>query len=144
MLAQPLDKLDEDVAREAVADDDVGFARDKVVTLDVADEVEVAVLEQLVGLLGNTVALALFRAVAEYGNGGLGYAEGGLGVDRAHDRELEEVLGGAVRIRPEVNDEAVGGDGKAGATSGALDALQAAQHDRARHETSAAVASSDH
>ena len=61
-LDDPFADLQRDVAGEAVADDDVGFAGVDVAALDVADESHRRRLEQLVRLARQLVALALFFA----------------------------------------------------------------------------------
>ena len=62
---QALEELDDDVAQDRVADDDVGEVVDDVLALDVADEVEVRLVEQLGRLLDPGVALALLLADRE-------------------------------------------------------------------------------
>ena len=61
-LDQALADLERDVAREAVAHDHVGAAREELARLEVADEVQGGLLEQRVRLADQVVALARFLA----------------------------------------------------------------------------------
>ena len=64
-LDRPLERLQRDVAREAVADDDVGLAVEQVAALGVAGEVEIARGEQLVRLERELVPLLRLLADRE-------------------------------------------------------------------------------
>src|SRR3954470_11117554 len=67
-LERALHRLERDVAREAVRDDDVRMPGHEVTTLDVADEPRLAG-EQRMGLLAELVALARLLAVGEQPHG---------------------------------------------------------------------------
>ena len=61
---QALEELDDDVAQDRVADDDVGKVRVEVLALDVADEVQVRLVDQLGRALDPRIALPLLLADA--------------------------------------------------------------------------------
>ena len=90
-LDQPFAHLQRDVAGEAVADDHVGVAGVDVAPFDVADEVDRRVLEQLVRLARQIVALALFLADREQADARRLEPERDARVGRAHHRELHEM-----------------------------------------------------
>ena len=108
-LRHRLVELEQHVADEAIADDDVERAArasrgQDVTPFDVADEVEPRTREQLVRFLHGRVPLLGFLAVAQQSDRGLGAAEDVLGVDGAEPRELHELLGGAIDVRARVDE----------------------------------------
>lgn len=121
------------VADEAVADDDVSAAVEKVAAFNVAEEVaEMAAVEgaeEGEGFAGKGVALAVFFADGEEAGAGVGDAEDALGVDLAHEGELDEVLGVGVDVGTDVEQGAggAGGGGKDGGEGGAVDAGEGAE-----------------
>ena len=104
-LDDPLRDLEGDVPGEAVADDDVGDAGEQVLALDVADEAQGRRLEPVEGLAHEVVALALFLADAHQADPGVLQADDRLHEDLAHDRELDEVVGLAVGVGPDVDEQ---------------------------------------
>ncbi len=101
---RPFEQLEREVAGEAVGDDDVGRAPQEVPALSVSLEVDARrVAEQLVGLDRHLVALLGLLADREQADGRVRAAEDLLGEDRAHRRELNEVLGPAVGVRAGVD-----------------------------------------
>src|SRR6187431_502300 len=91
-LDHALRELEDDVAGEAVADHDIGSSAKDVAALHVADEVEPRLLrEQRVTRLSKFVPLRAFLADVQEADPRLLPAENVLGVDRAHDRELDHV-----------------------------------------------------
>ena len=83
-LARALDALEHDVAAVAVGDDHIAAARERGVGLDVADEVEVALLAGLlkagVGLMTEGVALARLGANVQKSDARLHDAEHLFGI----------------------------------------------------------------
>ena len=102
---RPLDGLERDVAREAVGDEDVGGALEDVAALGVAAEVEVGRGQQRVRLERELVPLLRLLADREKPHLGPRDAEDLLREDRAHRRELEQVLGAAVGVRTSVDQD---------------------------------------
>ena len=120
-LDDALGDLEGDVPGEAVADDDVGDAGEQVLALDVADEAQGRLLEPVEGLLDEVVALALLLADAHQSDPGVLQADDRLHEDLAHDGELDEVVGLAVGVGPDVEEQGLplerrgrGGPGPAG------------------------------
>ena len=110
-LGETLAELEDDVADEAVADDDIHLAGVDVAALDVADEVEAegrrGGLDQLMRLLRQLVALGLFFAVGEQADAGMLYAEDAAHVGVAHDGELEQIGRLAVGVGAHVEHQRV-------------------------------------
>ena len=96
-LDQPFADLQRDVAGEAVADDDVDVAGVDVAPLDVADEVDRRVLEQLVRLARQLVALALFLADRQQPDARRRAAEGDARVRRTHHARTARGAAGGTR-----------------------------------------------
>jgi hypothetical protein len=107
-----LEELDDNVADEAIADDDVGPVSDHVVRLDVADEMQVRGGQLGVRLAGLLVPLVDLLADVQQADPRVLHAEDVLGKDRAHGRELDEVVGLGVHVGADVeqHDRAGGGD----------------------------------
>ena len=97
-----LGELEEDVADEAIADDDVGLVGKDIGAFNVADEVEAAFLEDGEGFLDLAVALAVFAADAEEADGGIIDAEELADEDAAHNGEAHELLGTTVDVAADV------------------------------------------
>ena len=130
-----LDRLEQDVADETVADDHVGFPFEDVVAFDVAAKGDRRIAaEPLEGLLGDAVALEILLADAQQAHRRARLPEDGLGVQAAHQGELLELDFVAVRVRPRVDEQNRTSDGgQDGADGGALDAGDAPQdEDRGR------------
>ena len=104
-----LERLQRDVPREAVADDDVGgAARGGRAPRRSRCSAASAPLEELVRLADEPVALLRLLADREERDPRLANAERLLGEERAHVRELEQVLGAGVRVRAAVDQDASG------------------------------------
>jgi hypothetical protein len=105
-LGHTLEHLEDDVADEARADDDVGRAARDVDALDVADEVELGRLgEELVGLGDRRRPLARLGAVGQQRHPGPRVARDRRRVGGAHEREADQVLGTDLEGRAHVEDE---------------------------------------
>ena len=105
----PSSSFSVDVPGEAVGDEDVGRAAQHVAALGVAGEVEAlgASREQRVRLERELVALLGLLADREQAaRAGRSTSRISCGEDRAHDRELEQVLGPAVGVRAGVDQDA--------------------------------------
>jgi hypothetical protein len=108
----------------------------KVAPLDVADEVQAAVIvEQLGGLLDRLVALALLLADGEQRDARILDAENPLCVDGAHVRELVEIVAARVHVRADVEqDERARLRHHLNRQSGAIDPWQSTElENRRRH-----------
>ena len=107
----------------------------QVLALDVALEAQVRRVEQLGRALDPGVALALLLADRQERDARLGDAQHALGEDRAHPRVLDEVLGGRVGVRADVEQDHRPADGDhLDGERRAVDAGQAAEaQDRGGH-----------
>src|SRR6185437_1658275 len=90
-------ELEHDVADEAVADDDIdraaaAAAGENVAAFDVAGEVEVRRLEQLVRILDGGIALFRLFADAQQSHRGIGAIEDVFGVHGAYPCELHQFV----------------------------------------------------
>ena len=134
-VRHPLHRLDDDVAGEAVGDDDVGDVRGDMLPLYVADEVEVALGQQGVGLLGQRTPLRLLFADVQQRHPGPFHLPRPLHVGRGHLGELHQVAGLAVRVGADVQENGeLAGEGHEAHQGGPRDALDAAQvHDGSGH-----------
>ena len=94
--------LQDDVADEAVGDDDVADALVDVAAFDVADELvlERAVAEQVVRFLGEVVPLVFLGADVHQADLRLVALENVLGEDAAHDAVLKQVLRLGMTLAP--------------------------------------------
>ena len=101
---EALEELDHHVADDRVAHDDVGHEPRQVLALDVADEVEVRLVEQLRRARDAGVALALLLADREQGHPRPHHAQHVLAEDGAHPRVLRQVLRGGVGVRADVQE----------------------------------------
>src|SRR6202140_596757 len=107
-LCSTLGGLDQDVAAEAVRDDDIGLAFEDVLAFDVADEIDPFELaEQWFGRLHQLVALAGLLAVAEQRHPRRLDTHQPVGVDAPHQRVLGEMLGLGVGVGANVQQKAV-------------------------------------
>ena len=106
-LDGPLAGLEQDVADEPVADDDPDVALVDVAALDVADEPAGpgAGLVEGAGGAGQLGPLLVLGADVQQADPGVGHPEDLLGVDRAHDAVLVEVLGLGVHVGADVDDD---------------------------------------
>ena len=148
-LYHALAALEHDVARESVRHDDVHVPAQCGGALDVADEVYAALvgdaLERRPGLLLQLRALGLLRAVIEQADPRVRAAEDVLGVEAAHEGELQQVLAGALRVRAAVYEHdapaAVGDDRPERRAADAADALYG---ERGAREQRSGAAGGDH
>ena len=112
-FGHPLAGLEQHIAHEALADNDVGPPLVQVAALDVA---QVAVLDrafedQRVSLAGRVVPLALFTADVHEADARPGNAQHFPGVDVAHDGVLHEMLGLGAGVRPDIQQHHLPGHG---------------------------------
>ena len=107
-LRRALCSLDQDIAAEAVGDNDIGLSSKDVLTFDIADEADARVLPKA-GLrrLDQLVTLAGFLTVAEQGHARLRDAHQLFGTDSAHYRVLHKVLGLRIGVGADVEEKAV-------------------------------------
>ena len=106
---ETLEELDHDVPCDRVGDHDIGLIAGEVLALDVADEVQVARVEQLRRPLDPLVALALLLADREEGDTRPREIVDALDEDRAHPGVLGEVLSRGVGVRPDVQEDELRG-----------------------------------
>jgi hypothetical protein len=102
---QALEELDHDVAGHRIGHHDVGEVGDKVLALDVPDETQAGDVEQLGRSLDSQVALALLLADGQEGDARLRNAHDALREDRAHPRELHQVLRRGIRVGADVEED---------------------------------------
>src|SRR5579885_1184933 len=92
VLAQPLAKLEDDIAHKAVTDHHVGFPGRDIASLNIANEVQAergrAFLDELVRLYHLLIAFRLFLSVGKQANTRPPDAENTVHIDRTHEREL--------------------------------------------------------
>ncbi len=138
-LARALDRLERDVAGEAVGHDDVEGAGEDVGALGVAGEAAARGRERLVVGQRHLGALGLLGAVAEQAHARLGHAQHGAGVGAAHLRELHDHVRAHVGVGAHVEKDgrAAGDAGERQRERGALDALEAADAEGRRREDGA-------
>ena len=117
----------------------------QVLALDVALEPQPGRIEQLGRALDPGVALALLLADRQQGDARVGDAEDALGEDRAHPRELGEVLGGRVRVGADVEQDHRAGRGHhLDRERRTIDAGQPAEPQDGRRHAGAGVAGGHH
>ena len=113
--AHALHGLEQDVAGEAVGDDDVAAALDGLLGLDVADEVQVALLPGLAqqgqSLLLQVRALAVLRADVQQAHPGALQSQHPAGIEAAQIRKLHQVLRGALGVGPAVDEHSLAAGG---------------------------------
>src|SRR5262249_30562274 len=138
--------LEDDVADEALGDDDFAHALVDVAPLDVADELvlEGAVLEEVLRFLGELVALVLLGADVEQADLGLVALEDVLGEDGAHDAVLIKMFRFGVNVGADVekDGEALLG-GHEGGDAGPPDSLEKEPRHEAAGDHGAGVAGAD-
>src|SRR5687768_3056465 len=98
-------ELEDDIADEAVADDDIErpaitFALGQVAPLDIALKAEARGKEQLMRFLHHRVSLLRLFPYAKQADGGIGASENTFGIRGAKPRERHQFGGTAVDIRP--------------------------------------------
>ncbi len=98
-------RLDDDVAGEAVGDDDVRLCEGDVAALEVADEVDVRRPEKLRGFLGEGVALGVLLADVEEGYFRVLPLPDTAHIGRRHLRPLDEVLRLRVGVGTDVKED---------------------------------------
>ncbi len=95
-------RFDVDVARKAIGDDDVSMPFDRLLRLDVADEVETALRKKREGIPQHHRPFLFLFPVRQKPYPRIGDAENFLGVDYPHVRELQEIfrlgIGGGAHI----------------------------------------------
>ncbi len=102
---EALEELDDDVAQDGIAHDDVGQVLREVLALDIALEPQARGVEQLRGALDPGVALALLLPDREQRDARAGDPDHALGEDRAHLGVLEQVLRGRVGVGADVEED---------------------------------------
>src|SRR6185312_6074276 len=90
-VAETFGCFENDVAGEAVGDDDVHGVIEEIESFDVADEIQIQQAAEFYGAAGEVGAFGFLGAIAEDADAGAGYAEEFLGVDVAHDGKLREM-----------------------------------------------------
>ena len=100
--------LERHVAHKSVADNHVRMAVEDVAAFHVADEMDWQRFEQREALAGEVVAFALFLADGEQADTGLGDFKDGPRVHLAHHGELLKVVGFAVDIGADVEQDTRG------------------------------------
>src|SRR6266536_2049568 len=103
---RPLEQLEDDIAGEAVGDDDVGGALEDVAALGVSSEVEIARRQELVRLERELVSLLGLLADREQPDLRIPDVEYLRGEDRTHVGELDEVLRTSVGVGAGVEQDA--------------------------------------
>ena len=146
-LHPTFERLQHDVAGEAVGHADVDVGAHHVAALDVADEVEAGRGgQQLVRLLAEGVALARLLTDRQQADPRLGDAEAVTGVHGTHQRELDEPLGLHLGVGTGVEQDRRGraGDRDRRGDRRALDAGDAAHAQQRRRHRRTRVAGGDH
>ena len=127
---QPFGRLQSDIADETVAHHQIGRALEDVVALHIAVEVQLAgrrrLAEQLARALDRLVALDRLFADVQQAHRRLGLAVHRRNQGTAHHGELQQMLGGAIDIRAQIEHggeaaRLIGHDGRDGR---AVDAVQ--------------------
>ena len=133
--------FEEDVAGKSIGDDNVGFAPIELFWLDIADVVQPGALKQMAGVFDQLVPLPRLLPVREQGDAWGADAQAGLGVHRTENRELGQVLGFAIGVGADVEEQGVTRpDGKLPGESGALDPANASQPEQCIGHCAAGVA----
>lgn len=144
-VGQGLGGFEQDIAGEAVCDDDVWGLVPEVVAFNIADEIEASgFAQELAGFFDQSIAFFLLGAVRHEADSGIGAIEHVACVSRAHDGVLQEVEGLAVGVGTGVDEHPVSGEGgHHGGDSGALDVREGAQFDEGSGDGRAGVACTD-
>src|SRR5512136_1889629 len=100
-------EFQQDVAHEAVADDDVGLAVGDIHALDISYEIEATFLQQVTRFLDHLVAFALFRAHIEKAHGGIIYAVELPDKDAPGHREFQQIAGLTADVGPHIQHEGI-------------------------------------
>jgi hypothetical protein len=95
---QALDGFKHHVPDEAVTDHDIHMILEQVVTLDVADEIQIQLFAEPEGLERQFVALGVLGAVAEDADARIFAFQHFAGIDAAHHGKLGEVMGFAFHV----------------------------------------------
>ena len=130
----------DDVADEAVADNNVEFLAEQVVAFHVAGKVQAQSLAIFQRLLGQLVALGLLGADTQQPHAGLRFAEHFAGVNVTHNGVMHQVSGLALDVRPGVEQHEVAHLGRHhGGDAWTIHTRQGAQLDGGRGDQAARV-----
>ena len=88
------------VADKCVGNDHVGNVREQIVSIDVANEIQVRLLQQPMGFQGQFVAFHVLRAYGEHGHARVLVLQNLLRVQTGHHRVLHQVFGCGSRFTP--------------------------------------------
>lgn len=139
--SETLASLENDVADEAIANDDIDAIAKEVMAFDIADEVNGSLLAEFIGFEGQFIAFDGLGADAQDADTGLSTTEDLPGVDMAHDGVLEEMHRFTVNVRPGIEQNKVvfrcrddRGD------AGSFDARKGSQLESGRGDNTAGVA----
>ena len=136
-LGHALEALENRVAREAVGHDDVEGTCKQVVALGIAGELRHGLLQTGMALLGKHGALRLLGAIVEQRHARLVDIQDNARIGKAHLRKLNEVLGLAVGVGTQIEEDRGPGAGQHGSKRGTVNTLDAAdaQHRRSHDGT---------
>src|SRR4051812_10504572 len=129
------------ITDKTVGDDYVDLAVVDIAPFDVADEIDGQLLQQLIGLACNLVALAFFFANGKQPDAGPGSAKHAAEINLAHHCELLEVVRLAVDVSSDVEQSGNGTDRGRDYSDerGAVNARQTAKHHLCRGHGRAGV-----
>jgi hypothetical protein len=142
---QTLAGLKHDVANEAIANDDIDAILKKVVTLDIADKIEVELLAKLVGFQRQFVALAGLGSDAEYAHTRVLNVKDLPAIGAAHDGELSEVNWAAFDVGAGIQQDKCtlrSGDQRGDGTT--IHARNSAEFERRRSKNATRIAHGDY
>ena len=134
-------RFQNNVADKTVADHDVHVVLEQVVTLDVADEIQIQLFAELEGFECEFVALGILRADAQDADARVFPSEHFARIDIAHDGELREVERLAFDIGAGVQqDKFIALPWNDGGDAAAVHPGNASDFERGRRENAAGVA----
>ena len=101
-LRQSFGGFQRDVADETITHHHVSGSFENIIALDVAKKIQVAVPEQLRGLLDHLVTLDVFAADIQQADAGVGFVFQRGDQRGTHQGKLQQVLGGAIGVGAQV------------------------------------------
>ena len=108
-MAQGFIKFDQDIAHKTVADHHIGLPGRQVITFDVADEVQSALLEKRKAFFTSSFPLPSSAPTLRMPTVGLGTSSRVLGIDRAHDGKVQKLVRPDIHIAAHIHHDGLGG-----------------------------------
>src|SRR5262249_11479729 len=106
-LANPLGELHQHVSDETVADHHVDQPTRNILAFDVAGEVDSSLAQERVRLLHELAAFGVFLAITQQTDDRTGISQDESRVAVTHYPKLIQMLGTAVGVRPDVENQAL-------------------------------------